>query len=93
VLGRRGEQAGPLWADCAREERKRPLAQGIRGLEEGVGRLERKEREREEVFLFFFKQILFKFVFQTFKLQTIRNPCIRIMMHKHLLFLDYFGDV
>jgi hypothetical protein len=52
-----------------------------------------KEREeRGKVFLFLFK-FFFKFVFQTFKLQTNRNPCIQIMMHKHLLFLNYFNDV
>jgi hypothetical protein len=52
-----------------------------------------KEREeRGKGFSFSFK-FLFKFIFQTFKLQTNRNPCIRIMMHKHLLFLNYFSNV
>jgi hypothetical protein len=36
-----------------------------------------KRREREERKVFSFFKILFKFVFQTFKLQSNRNPCIR----------------
>jgi hypothetical protein len=47
-----------------------------------------KREKREERFSFFFK-----FIFQTFKLQSNKNPCNRIMMHKHLLFLNYFSDV
>jgi hypothetical protein len=86
-LGRCG-----LTARARGKKRKRPLARGVGGLKEGAGRLERKERERERVFSFSFK-FLFKFIFQTFKLQSNRNPCIRIMMHKHLLSLNYFGDV
>jgi hypothetical protein len=54
VLGRRGEQAGPLRAACARGKR-RPAAWEACGLKEGLGRLWREEREEGEVFLFLFK--------------------------------------
>jgi hypothetical protein len=66
VLGRRGRRTGPLWADCARTGKKRKirlLTRGVCGLKEGVGRLKRKEREREEVFSFlkkFFSNSFFK---------------------------------
>jgi hypothetical protein len=88
-------QLGPAYAcgrkrptawDCSRAERKRKG----RGKRNGPAR-EKEREEREKVFSFF--KILFKFVFQTFKFQSNRNPCIRIMMHKHLLFLNYFSDV
>jgi hypothetical protein len=50
VLGLRGRQAGPARAVCTRTG-KRPLARGVCGLKEGVGRLWREERR--EGFLFF----------------------------------------
>jgi hypothetical protein len=85
--------------------------------ERWVGLEKEKGRERDEVFL---KKILFKVIFQTFKIELFSNfkfklfskhfnpfqnfqiilktfktshkqikPCIRIMMHKHLLLLNY----
>jgi hypothetical protein len=96
VLGRRSSDAGPLGPAYARgeekEKKERPLAWDACGPKEMLGQRERKEREREEKRISFFK-FLFKFIFQTFKLQSNKNPCIRIMMHKHLLFLKYFSDV
>jgi hypothetical protein len=62
---------------------------GLREKEkEKVGRGEmgrKREGERGVRFCGF----LFKFFsfFQTFKLHSNKKPCIRIMMHKHLLFL------
>jgi hypothetical protein len=88
---RRGRQAGPARAVCARTG-KRPLALVVCGLKEVLGRLERKEGRGRRFSLFLFKFFSNSF-FQTFKLQTNRNPCIRDMMHKHLLLLDYFSDV
>jgi hypothetical protein len=92
VLGRRNSDAGPAWADCARAKKKKKAAGlvvcGLKGM---LGRRGEK-RGRGRRFSFFFL-IFFKFVFQTFKLQTNRNPCIQIMMHKHLLFLNYFNGV
>jgi hypothetical protein len=82
------------WASVGRKRAlgERPTAwEPSRAEREGLGRLWREERGEGEGFLFL--KILFKFVFQTFKLQPNRNPCIRIMMHKHLLFLNYFSDV
>jgi hypothetical protein len=71
---------------AATERRKGPLAR--RGLKGKKG----SEREKRG-FSFFFS---FKFFFQIHfsNIQTsIKNPCIQIMMHKHLLFLNYFSDV
>jgi hypothetical protein len=55
--------------------------------------LERERGREREGFVSFFFQISFKFIFQTFKLKSNKNPCIQIMMHKHLFSLDYFSDV
>jgi hypothetical protein len=80
--------AGPLRAQ-GKKERKACRPGNLRaGLEE-----REREREGEERVLSFFKKISFKFIFQTFKLQSNKNPCIQIMMHKHLLSLNYFSDV
>jgi hypothetical protein len=77
----------------AHRKKKRPLALGSCGLKGcWAGGRKEKEREREKEFPFSFK-ISFQFIFQTFKLQSNKNPCIRIMMHKHSLFLNYFSDV
>jgi hypothetical protein len=77
--------------------KRRPAAWELRGLKKergkGIGPAGKKGREGKERFFSFSFKFLFKFVFQTFKLQSNRNPCIRIMMHIHLLFLDYFSDV
>jgi hypothetical protein len=51
----------------------------------GWAAVKRGEGEKEKGFSLFFK--LFSNHFQTFKLQSNKKPCIRIMMHKHLLFL------
>jgi hypothetical protein len=78
----------------AREERKRKgLWPGCLRAEVGpAGEMRERERGRKGI-PFSFLKFLFKFIFQTFKLQSNKNPCIRIMMHKHLLFLNYFSDV
>jgi hypothetical protein len=98
VLGRRSSEAGPAWAGLRAREKtgRRPgIVHGLkekekerRGKRDGsAGGKEREERGEEFSFSFKF---LFKFIFQTFKLQSNRNPCIRIMMHKHLLFSRLF---
>jgi hypothetical protein len=76
------------WAGFARAGKKK--GQPAWGLA-GWARKGERERGREE-FVFFF-QISFKFIFQTFKLKSNKNPCIQIMMHKHLFSLNYFSDV
>jgi hypothetical protein len=80
------------WAIAgAREKRKKGLpAWDLAGWARRKGR--EREREREGSCFVFFKNS-FKFIFQTFKLQSNKNPCIQIMMHKHLLSLNYFSDV
>jgi hypothetical protein len=58
-------RTGPLWADCARtgKKRKRPLARGVRGLKEMLGRRgEKRGRGRRKGFSLSFK-FLFKFIF------------------------------
>jgi hypothetical protein len=70
---------------------KEEKASGLKWLR--AKEVEERERERERRVLSFFSQISFKFNFQTFKLQSNKNPCIQIMMHKHLLSLNYFSDV
>jgi hypothetical protein len=84
---------GPLRAG---EGGRRPGS--LRGLKEkerrkGLAGLRRKERgEGVKVFLFF-KKFFSNSFFKLSILQSNRNPCIRIMMHKHLLFLNYFSDI
>jgi hypothetical protein len=51
-----------------------------------------REREREKGFPFSFK-FSFQIHFSNIQTSIKQNPCIRIMMHKHLLFLNYFSDV
>jgi hypothetical protein len=41
----------------------------------------------------FFKKILFKLIFQTFKLHSNKKSCIRIMMHTHLLFSNFINTM
>jgi hypothetical protein len=68
---------GPGWfAGCGEKERE-----GWAGWAAG-----KRERGKGKRFSFL-KKILFKFIFQTFKLHSNKKPCIRIIMHKHLLFL------
>jgi hypothetical protein len=92
-LGRRGKQAGPL-GPSARTGKKRPLALGCLRAEAGPAREKEKEREREREkgFPFSFK-FSFQIHFSNIQTSIKQNPCIRIMMHKHLLFLNYFSDV
>jgi hypothetical protein len=74
VLGRRGEGVGPLGRfDCAgKKERKGQPAWDL------VGWARRKGREGErEGFVSFFFQISFKFIFQTFKLQSKENHAFK----------------
>jgi hypothetical protein len=78
VLGRRGCEAGPAWADGARAGKKKKAAGlGWMRAERNAGPAgkEKRGRGREKDFSLFFK-FLFKFIFQTFKLQSNRNPCI-----------------
>jgi hypothetical protein len=96
VLGRRGRVAGPLGPSARAREKEKAAGLGCLRAEGMLGRREKRKREGEREgkgFLFFLLKFLFKFIFQTFKLQSNKNPCIRIMMHKHLLFLNYFSDV
>jgi hypothetical protein len=60
-------------------------------------RIEERGREREgeeRIFLFFFfLNFSFQIHFSNIQTSIKQNPCIRIMMHKHLLFLIYFNDI
>jgi hypothetical protein len=88
---RRGGAVGPAGEDVAgpRGKRRSAARVGLRAKrkERGrrMGRLGRREKgrggKREKVFSFFnsFQIVL--------KLQSNKKPCIRIMMHKNLLFL------
>jgi hypothetical protein len=99
---RRGRGAGPAeerkWASlgrlCAREEKK-ASSLGARGLNEkrkgkgkGVGPA-RKEGREERGFSFFLNTFQIHF----FKLQSNKKPCIRNMMHNHILFLISLNDI
>jgi hypothetical protein len=78
------------WAvEGAREKGRKACRPGI--LRAGLEEKGERGGEGRVLFCFFFKS--FKFIFQTFKLQSNKNPCIQIMMHKHLLSLNYFSDV
>jgi hypothetical protein len=60
-----------------------------------LGRREKRKREGEgegKGFPFSFK-ISFQIHFSNIQSSIKQNPCIQIMMHKHLLFLNYFSDV
>jgi hypothetical protein len=77
------------WAACARARKRK----GLRAEAGPAGRKEKeKEREREKGFSFSFK-FSFQIHFSNIQTSIKQNPCIRIMMHKHLLFLNYFSDV
>jgi hypothetical protein len=87
-LGRRGSVAGLACCACAREADGPSWLAGC-GKREGeswAGGVGRKREKRERIS--FFK--LFSNHFQTFKHQSNKKPCIRIMMHNHLLFLILF---
>jgi hypothetical protein len=83
--GPAGERIGPTWAVARAGEKERPLAWN------GCGpKIEERERERErrrKGFPFSFK-ISFQIHFSNIQTSIKENPCIRIMMHKHLLFLN-----
>jgi hypothetical protein len=72
--GPAGCEIGPLGPTACARKKKRPLAWvacGLKGCWAG-GRKKKREGEGEgegNGFSFFFKKILFKFIFQTFKLQ------------------------
>jgi hypothetical protein len=89
VLGRRGKQAGPL-GRRAREKKEKASgldACGLKGCWAG-GRKEKERRGRgKRVFPFSFK-FSFQIHFSNIQTSIKQNPCIRIMMHKHLLFLN-----
>jgi hypothetical protein len=77
------------WANlgrCARGEKKkkRPASLGwLRAKSEGRER----GRGEEKGFPFSFK-FSFQIHFSNIQTSIKQNPCIRIMMHKHLLFLN-----
>jgi hypothetical protein len=90
-LGRRGTELGQRGPQAHARGEAAGLEASRAKRREVLGRLRRKKRGEGEGFPFL--KILFNFIFQTFKLQSNKNPCIRIMMHKHLLFLNYFSDI
>jgi hypothetical protein len=101
VLGRRVARLGQL-GRCARgKEKKRKGPAGLgwlrakkrrKGERDGPAG-EKKERGRgKRVFPFSFK-FSFQIHFSNIQTSIKQNPCIRIMMHKHLLFLNHFSDV
>jgi hypothetical protein len=92
VLGRRGSGLGQLGPAYSRGEGKKEKA-----CWPGWLRAEIEERERERgrgkgVLPFSFK-FSFQIHFSNIRTSIKQNPCIRIMMHKHLLFLNYFSNV
>jgi hypothetical protein len=70
VLGRRGCGVGPLGPARSRGEEKEKACWP--GMVAGQNRRkgEREGEEKKRVFLFFLLNFLFKFIFQTFKLQS-----------------------
>jgi hypothetical protein len=87
--GRLG-QLGP--SARARKEKEKASGLGCLRAEFGPAR-EMRERERgRKGFPFSFK-ISFQIHFSNIQTSIKQNPCIRIMMHKHLLFLNYYSDV
>jgi hypothetical protein len=63
------------------------------GLRPARLRAERGERERERKGLSLFFSNFFQIHFSNIQTPNKRKPCIQIMMHKHLLSLNYFSDV
>jgi hypothetical protein len=74
---------------CTRERKKKASGLIACGLKEKKGR----EREGEGKKVLFFFKFSFQIHFSNIQTSIKQNPCIRIMMHKHLLFLNYFSDV
>jgi hypothetical protein len=79
------------WAKWA-GARAREKEKGLRPARLRVERGEReREREREKVLPFFLN--FFQIHFSNIQTPIKQNPCIQIMMLKHLLFLNLFSDV
>jgi hypothetical protein len=87
VLGQRVAELGHL-GRCTHERKKKASGLIACGLKEKKGR----ERGRGKKRFVFFK-FSFQIHFSNIQTSIKQNPCIRIMMHKHLLFLNYFSDV
>jgi hypothetical protein len=87
VLGRRGGRLGQRGPTRAREEEKEKACRPDCLWAKSEGR----ERERVRVLPFF--KISFQIHFSNIQTSIKQNPCIQIMMHKNLLFLNYFSDV
>jgi hypothetical protein len=82
-------EVGPPWAVAGARRRKGKRPAGpvwMRAKSEGRGGV------RGRGFCLFLKKILSN-SFSNIQTPIKQNPCIRIMMHKHLLFLNYFSDV
>jgi hypothetical protein len=78
-----GEKAGGLdWLRGVKEERERETK---RWVDWAAGKKGRGGKGNG-----FFVKLFFKFIFQSFKIHSNRKPCIRIMMHNHLLSLILF---
>jgi hypothetical protein len=80
--------AGPNGPVRAREKKKKALGLLACGLKEEKGR----ERERKRKGFAFFLNF-FQIHFSNIQTPIKQNPCIQIMMLKHLLFLNLFSDV
>jgi hypothetical protein len=68
-----------------RKKKKRPA--GLGWLRAKIEERERERERRRKGFPFSFK-ISFQIHFSNIQTSIKENPCIRIMMHKHLLFLN-----
>jgi hypothetical protein len=88
--GPAGWRIGPTWAVARAGRRKRKGLPAWAGC--GPKVKGERDRERERVLPFSFK-FSFQIRFSNIQTSIKQNPCIRIMMHKHLLFLNYFSDV
>jgi hypothetical protein len=88
VLGRRGCGVGPLGPARSRGEEKEKACWP--GMVAGQNRRkgEREGEEKKRVFLFFSFKFSFQIHFSNIQTSIKQNLCIRIMMHKHLLFLN-----
>jgi hypothetical protein len=79
---------------CGRKRKKERKAYRPGNLRAELEEEGEREREGEErVSFFFFLLNFFQIYFSNTQTPIKQNPCIRIMMHKHLLFLIYFNDI
>jgi hypothetical protein len=78
------------WANVGRRARGKKKKKRPAGLI-ACGPKVKGERERVRVLPFF--KISFQIHFSNIQTSIKQNPCIQIMMHKNLLFLNYFSDV